>query len=247
MTASKIGYLDEVWNPYSPNCIKVSPGCANCYAEAQQQGFGRTFRGAPQWSASALDRFAQLSPHTVVGINFLSDTLHPDAPLEWIDRIHAHVASRPNNIFLYTTKRSERLAEIAKLVTWPSNLWVGVSVENPDYRYRIDHLRQVPTANRWVSFEPLLEEIQHVRLEGIGWVVVGGESGALRRPFEKKWAKTLHTLALESHIPFYFKQGSNRYPDNDRVLDGRTWDQVPDAFSAIRAVAVPSPEQLKLF
>jgi protein gp37 len=128
------------------------------------------------------------------------------------------------------TKRSERLDALAKKLPWPSNVWIGVSVESADYAYRIDHLRRVPTSTRFVSFEPLLADTGRLDLTGIHWAIVGGESGPGARPMQPEWALAIRDQCLEQSVPFFFKQwGGVQKKKAGRVLDGRVWDEYPVA------------------
>jgi len=230
MSKSNISYLDWVVNIYSQNCHKASEGCANCYAEAMAERFGSKFRGVPSWKGNQVKEFTKIPTTSVCGVNFLSDTWHEGAPLEWIDGIHSLIRQRPDVTFVYVTKRAERLASEAHRFEWPSNLWVGVSIELPKYLWRLDALRRVPTPNRWVSFEPLLGDLGTIDLSGIGWVVAGGESGEHYRPFKNAWAERLLEQCHYLKIPFYFKQGNGRYPDQNYLIDGREWRAYPAAF-----------------
>ena len=246
MATSKIGYLDSVVNFYTWRCHKVSAGCKFCYAEERTERFGRgPFRGDPQWREGAANELRNLASGQVVGINFMSDTWHESVRLLWIQTIHQHVGSRPDCVFVYLTKRSKRLASEARRVFWPPNLWVGVSVEDSAHKDRIRDLLYVPTDNLWISFEPLLGPMGHLDLRGIGWVVTGGESGPRCRTMEPAWAFAIGSCAREKRIPWYHKQGNDRYPDSNRLLFGRQHDEVPDAFRQVREHY--TPKQLGLF
>lgn len=251
MTTSKISYLDHVINPYSWHCNKVSEGCKNCYMMTRARKLqNHNGVGAPLWRDSKViaSEFAKLPPHTVCGIGFMSDTWHESVPLEIIARIHAYIATKPDNVFMYTTKRSQRLAANAHTLAWPDNLWVGVSVELPKYsRERLDHLRQVPTANRWVSFEPLLDQFGTLDLHGIGFVITGGESGFGFRPMIPSWALGIGNQAMANGIPFYHKQGSHEYPDQNWLLNGKEYRQLPKAFTTCRERAHDIPVQQSMF
>lgn len=247
MSKSRIGYLDEVWNAYSSHCQKVSEGCKHCYAERRAKKYGTVFAGNPQFDTEkALAKLKAIKAGTVVGVNFLTDTWHGAVDVSVIAWLHEQIALRPQNVFLYTTKRAERLAEYAHKLDWPQNLWVGVSVEANRYLSRLDCLRAVPTPNRWVSFEPLLEQRAAPDLRGIRWVVTGGESGLQRRAWEPAFARAIRDLCIDHSIPYYHKQGGAQHPDQDRVLDGRTWDDLPAAFLAVQDVVKP-PKQMGLF
>ena len=130
--------------------------------------------------------------------------------------------------FQVLTKRSARLADVAKHLPWPANVWIGVSVENEDYKYRIDHLSKVSAAVRFLSIEPLIGPIRTLRLDNIDWVIVGGESGPHARPIDPDWVRVIRDNCISAAVPFFFKQwGGARKSRTGRVLDGRTWDEMP--------------------
>ena len=139
----------------------------------------------------------------------------------------------PRHTYQVLTKRSRRLAKLAQSLDWPPNVWMGVSVENDRYQFRINHLRHVPAAVRFLSIEPLLGPLRDLDLEGIGWVIVGGESGPGARPMDPRWASDIRDHCLESDVAFFFKQWGGRTPKaGGRELDGRTWDQKPEVLAA---------------
>jgi len=249
MGKTGIGWTNSSWNPYTWNCHKVSPGCKHCYMFAMArklQGLDAT--GAPKMRESAWSELDRLEPGPVF-VNSMSDTYHPDAPVAWIHRIHNAARSRPHLTFLLLTKRIERTAALAPYLDWPTNLWIGTTVESADYLWRLDYLRAIrQAAGRFVSFEPLLEPVRP-DLVGLDWMIVGGESGPDRRIFSKWWARDLCWLAHDRNIPFFFKQGSAYAPGQDRLLDGIEYSEVPSSWSwtpghGARATSV---QQLSLF
>lgn len=158
----------------------------------------------------------------------MSDLFHEDVPFDFIQRVFNVMSPARQHSFQVLTKRAERLEELAKRLPWPSNVWVGVSVESADYVCRIDHLRQVPASTRFVSFEPLLADVGELDLNGVHWAIVGGESGPGARPMQPEWALALRDQCTEQSVPFFFKQwGGVQKKKAGRILDGRVWDEYP--------------------
>jgi protein gp37 len=169
----------------------------------------------------------------VVFVNSMSDLFHEAVPVDFIRRVFAVMGDCSQHTFQILTKRSRRLAEMAPLLSWPKNVWMGVTVENADYAYRIDDLRDVPSAVRFLSIEPLLGPLDDLALEGIDWVIVGGESGPGARPMKKEWVLSIQSNCQRSNVPFFFKQwGGVHKKKAGRSLEGRTWDQRPQIKSA---------------
>jgi protein gp37 len=160
----------------------------------------------------------------------MSDLFHEDIPDEYIARVFATMQAAHWHTFQILTKRSDRLASVASSLPWPQNVWMGVSVESPDYTFRIAHLVGVPAAVRFLSVEPLLAPIPEIRLKGVDWVIVGGESGPKARPMRADWVRQIKRRCEEMEIPFFFKQwGGTNKKAAGRILDGRTWDGMPTA------------------
>ena len=158
----------------------------------------------------------------------MSDLFHEDVPLEFILRVFDVMEKADWHAFQVLTKRSERLMELSERINWPSNVWMGVSVENQDYLYRIDHLRKTEAQLKFLSFEPLLGRLQDINLDGINWVIVGGESGPKSRKIDPDWVTEIRDNCLEQNVPFFFKQwGGVNKKKNGRLLEGRIWDQMP--------------------
>ena len=235
---SRIEWTDATWNPIR-GCTKVSPGCANCYAET----FAERFRGVPghpyeQGFDLRLVPEKLQDPLTwqrprLVFVNSMSDLFHKDVPDDYILAV-ASVMQRANwHTYQVLTKRSERLARMLagplKSMAAEPHIWWGVSVENRKHGLpRIDHLRGAPARVRFLSVEPLLEDLGRVELSGIHWMIVGGESGPGARPLGPEWVRNLRDQALRARVPFFFKQwGGVRKKATGRELDGRTWDQLP--------------------
>jgi protein gp37 len=177
----------------------------------------------------AIEEPYQWKKPRVVFVNSMSDLFHEKIPLDFIRRIFAVMNNSPQHTFQILTKRSQRLAELAGLLTWSENIWMGVTVENSDYLYRVDHLRQVDARVRFLSLEPLLGPLDGLDLRGIDWVIVGGESGPYARPMKEEWAVSIKSECERMDIPFFFKQwGGFNKKKAGRLLEGQLWDELPD-------------------
>jgi protein gp37 len=176
-------------------------------------------------------------PQTIF-VNSMSDLFHEDVPAEFIQRVFHIMKQAHWHRFQILTKRSDRLLELNPKLSWNSNIWMGVSVENQGYTYRIDHLRKVGAIIKFISFEPLLGPIRGLNLRGIHWAIVGGESGHQARPMDAAWAVSIRNQCQRTKVPFFFKQwgGPNRKKAG-RNLEGRTWDEIPAAAEMTRAVS----------
>lgn len=245
---SAIEWTEVTWNPVT-GCDRVSAGCDHCYAltlakRLKAMGVARYQRdGDPRTSGPGFG--VSLHPETlgepygwqaprVVFVNSMSDLFHAKVPLGFIRDVFDMIADTPQHTYQVLTKRSLRLRRLAGSLPWPPNLWMGVSVESTDVIYRVDHLRQVPAAVRFLSCEPLLGTLGDLDLEGIGWVIAGGESGPNYRPMHLEWARGLRDLCKEAGVPFFFKQWGGRTPKSaGRELDGVVWDEMPEHASAV--------------
>ena len=239
---SRIEWTEASWNPVT-GCTKASPGCLNCYAERlakRLQAMGHPnyrdgFRVALH--PSVLDAPLRWRRPQRIFVNSMSDLFHEDVPLAFIRRVFTAMVQADWHVFQVLTKRAERLAELAECLPWPDHVWIGVSVDNGDYVRRIEALRQVPAATRFISFEPLLGDVGAVDLAGVHWAIVGGESGPGARPMQPEWALALRDQCLEQHVAFFFKQwGGVHKKKAGRLLDGRAWDEYPER----QALAVSS-------
>lgn len=245
-TVSKIEWTERTWNP-TVGCTKVSPGCKHCYAEVMagrlkamrtpgyEHGFDLTL--LPQ---RLQDPLLRKTPTTYF-VNSMSDLFHEDVPFEYIDRVFDVIRRSQQHTFQILTKRADRLEEYFRGKTAPVNAWMGVSVEDQKYGVpRIDHLRKIPAAIRFLSVEPLLEDIGIINLQDIHWVIVGGESGPKARPMKIEWVDAIRAQCEEAGVAFFFKQWGGWGADgvkrakkyNGRELHGRTWDQMPEALVA---------------
>ena len=232
---SAIEWTDATWNPVT-GCTKISPGCKNCYAHRMAHRLHAM--GQPRYRNNfdvtlhpdLLEQPLRWAQPRKIFVNSMSDLFHPDVPAEFIQAAFDVMGQAYWHTFQILTKRSDRLVELAGRLPWHDNVWMGVSVENKDYTYRIDHLREVAATVRFLSVEPLLGPIPKLPLQGIDWVIVGGESGPRCRKIEPQWVRQIRDRCIAQGIPFFFKQwGGTRKKSSGRELDGRTWDEMPDA------------------
>jgi len=230
---SKIEWTQSTWNPVT-GCTKISAGCQNCYAERMAR------RLQAIGSANYANGFRlTLHPHVLelplswrkprtVFVNSMSDLFHKNVPLNFISQVFDIIKRAPHHYFQILTKRSERLLDLSTRLPWPKNLYMGVTVENNDCRFRIDHLRHTPAAVKFLSLEPLLGPLPDLDVTGIDWVIVGGESGPGARPMSPDWVTDIRDQCLHANIPFFFKQwGGTNKKKSGRTLDGKTWSQTP--------------------
>ncbi|MET8779568.1 phage Gp37/Gp68 family protein [Nocardia sp. NPDC004654] len=239
---SGIEWTEATWNPVT-GCDRVSVGCDHCYAMAlakrlkamgagkyQRDGDART--SGPGFGVTihpqALDVPRRWRAPRIVFVNSMSDLFHAKVPVGFIRDVFDVMRETPQHTYQVLTKRSVRLKRLADRLEWPANVWMGVSVENADYLDRIDHLRDVPAAVRFLSCEPLLGPLDGLVLEGIGWVIAGGESGADHRLMDPAWVRHIRDTCQAADVPFFFKQWGGRTPKAmGRELDGQQWDEMP--------------------
>jgi protein gp37 len=230
---SKIEWTEATWNPVT-GCTKVSQGCKHCYAERLAKRLRAM--GSPRYRngfrvtlhEDLLDRPKQWKAPRVIFVNSMSDLFHPQVPEEFIRRVFQTMVECPRHTFQVLTKRSERLREICRRLPWPPNVWMGVSVEDERALHRVGDLQQVPAAIRFLSCEPLIGPLDNLPLDGIHWVIVGGESGPKARPMEASWARSIREQCRKAKVAFFFKQwGGVRKHVAGRVLDGKTYDEMP--------------------
>ncbi|MEJ7634715.1 phage Gp37/Gp68 family protein [Aeromicrobium sp.] len=244
---SGIEWTEITWNP-TTGCDRISEGCDNCYALAmakrlkamgseryQQDGDPRT--SGPGFALSihpdALDQPLRWTGRRLVFVNSMSDLFHAKVPLDFVRQVFEVMEKTPQHTYQVLTKRSARLPKIADQLRWPDNLWLGVSVENEDHMYRVDHLREVPAAVRFLSCEPLIGPLPGLNLDGIGWVITGGESGPKARPLDPEWVREIRDTCLEVEVPFFHKQWGGRTPkEGGRLLDGLLWSEMPRSVTA---------------
>jgi protein gp37 len=230
---SAIEWTDATWNPVT-GCRQVSPGCDHCYALT----FAERFRGVPNhpyeqgfdlklWP-ERLELPLKWKKPRMIFTNSMSDLFHKDIPDDYIRRVFDVMIKADWHIFQVLTKRSGRLARMASSLPWTSNIWVGVSIELDYYCWRADHLRQVPASIRFISAEPLLGPLTRLNLDGIHWLISGGESGLGYRPCNPEWVRDLRDRCQAAGVAFFHKQWGGRTPKaGGRLLDGKTWDEFP--------------------
>jgi len=230
---SAIEWTGSTWNPLT-GCTKISPGCSNCYAERLAKRL--QWMGNPNYTNGfeitmhehVLEVPKRWKKPQNVFVNSMSDLYHREVPEEYINRVFDIMNCAYWHTFQVLTKRSERLSDLGQRMKWAPNIWMGVSVENLDYSFRIEHLRSTGARLKFLSLEPLLGPIPNLPLDGIDWVIVGGESGPHARPMDKSWVTDIRDQCLRAHVPFFFKQwGGFNKKKNGRELDGRTWDEMP--------------------
>lgn len=198
------------------------------------RGTAKKVNGRAVWTGKvvvdpqALDMPRTWATPCLVFVNSMSDLFHEDVPLDFVRDVLRVASETPHHTYQILTKRAERLAAVAPELRFPSNVWMGVSVERADYLGRVEALRTVPAAVRFVSAEPLLGPLDGIDLSGIDWVIAGGESGPSPRPMDPDWARSLRDLCAARGVPFFFKQwGGRNKKAAGRLLDGRTWDEMP--------------------
>lgn len=234
MSKSSIQWTEMTWNPVT-GCDKISAGCRFCYAEAMSkrlQGIAKQVKYRNGFTVTVhseeLQRPYSWTKPRMIFVNSMSDIFHKDVPDSFIVSLFDVMRENPQHVFQLLTKRSDRLSAIELLIEWPSNVWMGVTVENQDNTHRIEHLRNCSAKIKWLSIEPLLSPIQNLDLKGIHWVVVGGESGPSARPMNQQWVRDIRDDCITHTVPFFFKQwGGKNKKKAGRLLDGRTWDQFP--------------------
>jgi protein gp37 len=240
---SAIEWTDATWNPLR-GCQKVSPGCKHCYAET----FSERFRGVPghpfeqgfdlRLVPEALDLPLRWRVPKRIFVNSMSDLFQADVPTEYVERVFDVMRRAPHHVaFQVLTKRSEQLRRLAPYLPWPANVWIGVSVESAKYTSRIADLVTVhQAAVRFLSIEPLLGPIVELPLDGIDWVIVGGESGHGARAMDPAWVLDIRDQCASAGVPFFFKQwGGVHKSRNGRTLEDRTWDEMPTPRSVAEA------------
>lgn len=233
MTKTNIEWTEHTWNPVT-GCDKVSPGCENCYAERMAQrlhamGSAR-YANAFQVTlhADKIDDPLGWTKPRMVFVNSMSDLFHPQVPRRFIDDVFDVMSRADRHVFQVLTKRPQRAAKVLADRPIPENIWLGTSIETDQYAFRADHLRQIDVPVRFLSCEPLLGPIPSLDLKGIAWVIVGGESGPVRRPIDADWVRDLRDRTHEAGAAFFFKQWGGHTPKaGGRLLDGIEWSEWP--------------------
>lgn len=247
-TNSSIEWTDATWNPVA-GCTPVSPGCKHCYAARMAlrlshmpTATGRKYEGTAKRTSGGLPVFTgkitldygslelpkSWRTPKLIFVNSMSDVFHDDVPLDYIQKIFAVMVECPRHTFQVLTKRPERAREFADQLPWPKNVWMGTSVEDARVLHRVEALRHVPAKTRFLSCEPLIGPMNDLRLRGIHWVIVGGESGPGARPMSEQWVLDIKTKCDDRGVPFFFKQwGGVNKKVTGRSLLGQVWDATP--------------------
>lgn len=232
---TKIEWTDATWNPVT-GCNKISPGCKRCYAE----------RLSKRLKATGMVKYRNgfevtLHPDTLeiplrwrkprsIFVNSMSDLFHVAVPEPFIQQVFDVMSRAHWHRYQVLTKRAERVAELSPALPWPEQIWMGVSVESDAYSHRIDLLRETNARVKFLSLEPLLGPLSALQLNGIDWVIVGGESGPGARPMHPDWVRDIRDQCIDAGVPFHFKQWGGVFKKrHGRELDGQTWDQMPIA------------------
>ena len=230
---SGIEWTEATWNPVT-GCTKISPGCKHCYAERMSErlrAMGQNnYRNGFELTLQPhmLELPLRWKKPQAIFVNSMSDLFHVDVSFEYIKRVFEVMNRASWHRFQVLTKRSDRLAELSRHLPWAPNIWMGVSVEHVRYQRRVNDLRATAARIKFLSLEPLLGPLDGLDVHGIDWVIVGGESGPGARPMEAAWVRGLRNQCVATGIPFFFKQwGGTNKKQAGRVLDGRTWDEVP--------------------
>ncbi len=247
-TKSAIEWTEMTWNPVT-GCSKISAGCKNCYAERMakrlramgvaryQNGFEVTLH------EDLLDVPHKWKKPRLVFVNSMSDLFHEKVPFDFIQRVFETMLACPQHTFQILTKRSERMRVLADDLPWPDNVWMGVSVEDEHVRHRIADLQTVPAHVRFLSCEPLIGPLNSLSLEGIHWVIVGGESGPGARPMQKRWVEEIQRQCQAAEVAFFFKQwGGAQKKRNGRMLNGQTFDEMPLQLPVEPELRFPQPQ-----
>lgn len=233
MKKSKIEWTESTWNPVT-GCSKISPGCLNCYAERMalrlkamgQHNYRNGFKVTCH--KETLELPLRWKKPQMIFVNSMSDLFHEKVPDDFILDIFSTMQCAKQHQYQILTKRAERLTQLSPELPWLKNIWMGVTVESAEYKYRIDYLRYTSAHIKFLSLEPLLNDIGELDLNEIDWVIVGGESGPGARPMKIEWVRSIREQCLAQNVPFFFKQwGGVNKKKAGRVLDGKTWDKMP--------------------
>jgi protein gp37 len=232
-TNSKIEWTEATWNPVT-GCTKISSGCKNCYAERMakrlkamgQKNYAHGFSLRTHQKSLKLPLLWR-KPQ-IVFVNSMSDLFHEDVPVDFIQQVFKIMAEASWHRFQVLTKRSERLMRLSPSLPWASNIWMGVTVESQDYLQRVADLKVTGASIKFLSMEPLLSGFERLDLQGIDWLIAGGESGPRARPANPDWVRSIRDECIRQRVPFFFKQwGGTRKKAAGRLLDGRIWDEMP--------------------
>lgn len=221
VTQTKIEWTESTWNPVR-GCTRISEGCRFCYAERiasrfareglAYEGIAKMTKAGPRWTnriqlvRHLLEQPLKWKKSRSIFVNSMSDLFHEDVPFDYIQEVFGVMEQASWHQFQVLTKRAERLAELSPKLVWSPNVWMGVSVESVDYTFRIDCLRGTPAQTKFLSLEPLLGELSNLKLDGIDWVIVGGESGPGARPMKEEWVTDIRNQCYDASVPLFVKQ-----------------------------------------
>jgi len=231
---SKIQWTENTWNPIT-GCTKISDGCENCYAH--QMALRLQKMGADKYAdgfdvrvhEDCFNEPLNWKKPSMIFVNSMSDLFHKDISLEYIQKIFGVMNRATWHTFQILTKRADRLSELSAKLNWSDNIWLGVTVENSKHTDRIDYLRNMPAKVKFISFEPLLDDVGKIDFAKIDWAIVGGESGHHARQIDERWVLNIKKQCEEQNVLFYFKQwGGTNKKKTGRLLLGQTWDAMPD-------------------
>ena len=236
---SKIEWTESTWNPIT-GCDKISAGCENCYAfrmaqRLQKMGSVKYVNGfqLTLHENCLNDPYSWKKP-MLIFVNSMSDLFHKNVPLEYIQKVFSVMNNNPQHVFQVLTKRAYRLVDISDKVTWSKNIWLGVTVESDACKDRIQYLSRIPAKIKFISFEPLLNDVGVLDLNGIDWAIIGGESGWRARPMQESWVVGIKDQCEQQNVMFYFKQwGGTNKKKTGRLLFARTWDDMPIVDTAV--------------
>ncbi|MEX1042519.1 MAG: phage Gp37/Gp68 family protein [Pirellulaceae bacterium] len=243
MSKSSIEWTEATWNPVT-GCDKISPGCKHCYAERMshrlkamgQANYANGF--ALTLQPGMLERPLSWKRPQMIFVNSMSDLFHRDVPEQYIQQVFDVMRRAHWHQFQVLTKRADRLEELSPNIDWPGNVWMGVSVESQKYTVRIDHLRKTGAAIKFLSLEPLIGPLLDLDLQGIDWAIAGGESGPGARPVLAQWLIDIRDQCLVAEVAFFFKQwGGVNKKRTGRLLEGRTWDEMPRCAESLSLAA----------
>jgi len=234
MTKTKIEWTESSWNPVT-GCSKISDGCLNCYAEKmafrlkamRTRGYENGFEVTLQYHQ--LEKPLKLKKPQMIFVNSMSDIFHSNIPDEYILKIFEIMNKASWHTFQVLTKRPERLEELKDKINWTDNIWLGTTIESNKYIDRVKFIKKTNAKIKFISFEPLIDNVKDVNIEGIDWVIVGGESGSRAREIKKEWIYEIKEKCDKLNIPFFFKQwGGKNKKKSGRLLDGKIYDEMPN-------------------
>ena len=232
-TNSRIEWTQTTWNPVT-GCTKISQGCKHCYADRMSRRLQAM--GVPKYrdgfavavhSQALRDPLRWRKPRLVF-VNSMSDLFHQAVPTAFVEAVFAVMNAAPQHTFQVLTKRPSRVQSLDSRLHWTPNIWLGTSIESDDWLGRLDYLRETGAHTKFLSLEPLLGPLPSLTLDGVDWVIAGGESGPGARPMHADWVRHIRDRCVDSDVPFFFKQWGGVFKKRTgRALDGRVWDEFP--------------------